>query len=129
MTNIAGLLARLKPCPFKAVSTGVCTHGKTYRRIHAGRRHWEPGSTRGDSLSRRGRLRGRVRSRRHWLGELEERGQSAAGAHHRVTTPAQSRAVRRDHVETKEGIRGRSHPRAAGQGPAVFQPHRVNAAD
>src|ERR1039458_517593 len=67
--------------------------------------------------------------RSHWMGKLEERGQSAAGAHHRIAAEAQGRAVRRDHVEAQEGNRGRSYPCAERQRSAIFQPNCFDATD
>ena len=49
-------------CPtlWEQTYRGVCDHGETYRRNHAGRRHRQPGASRGDPRARRRGLRRRL---------------------------------------------------------------------
>ncbi len=73
--------------------------------------------------ARCGRIRGRVRPRRHRLGLLDQRRERAPRPDDRSAGQAQARALRRDHLQAEGGgRRASSRPELRGKGLVYFSP-------
>jgi hypothetical protein len=77
----------------------------------------------------RGRIRGRIHSRRHRLGVLAQGGRGPARAHRRAVALHRLRVLRRHHVEARQRRGARTAAHLQGQGAELLQPHRPHAPD